>query len=448
MLPRTLLRLVLPGLGAAAAAATGYDYDVVVYGSSPGGIAAATAAGTLGMKVGLFEPLPMIGGMGAAGALGLHDGPGIGGGLAMVWQLLNAKAYNVTQPILQPESFVGEASFRHMLRGASVHVIKTDCPVSSATTTKGTDGVSRIRSITMPCEPHPVTAKVYIDASYDGDVMVAAGDVHYTAGREANTTYNEPLAGARAPGWVGVSGPRNISAVRADGTLLKYVQNVSELAPPGSADDALMAFQHRLCISEGDDMVPWPKPAGYQPEDFELIQRVLDATGSADSFTRMPPGAYHGYPGPKKKYDLCCGISVVASDQPNLNKGWAKASWEERKKLTADHTYFEMGTFYYLANDPKVPPEIRKQYSTYGLCKDEFQTYGNIPPQLYVRISNRLVGEFVMTQHNICVPKENQSIALGDWSFDEHMTGKYAVPDGKGGYTVTLVRACTQEQSS
>ena len=93
-----------------AAAATAPRWDVVVYGSTPAGIAAATAAGRLGLKVALYEPLPMIGGMGAAGALGLHDGPGIGGGLAMVWQMLNAEAYNVSQPILQPESFVGEAS--------------------------------------------------------------------------------------------------------------------------------------------------------------------------------------------------------------------------------------------------------------------------------------------------------------------------------------------------
>eukprot|EP01046_Picozoa_sp_COSAG06_P002021 COSAG06_NODE_68_length_26072_cov_68.140377_12_plen_112_part_00 len=93
-----------------AAAATAPPWDVVVYGSTPAGIAAATAAGRLGLKVALYEPLPMIGGMGAAGALGLHDGPGIGGGLAMVWQMLNAEAYNVSQPILQPESFVGEAS--------------------------------------------------------------------------------------------------------------------------------------------------------------------------------------------------------------------------------------------------------------------------------------------------------------------------------------------------
>jgi hypothetical protein len=245
--------------------------------------------------------------------------------------------------------------------------------VTAATTAKGSDGVSRVSSISVACEPEPITATVFIDASYDADVMVAAGDIDYTAGREAITTYNESLAGARVPGFVGVGGPQNISAVKPDGTLLKYVQNISELAPPGSADDALMAFQHRLCISEGDNMVPWPKPPGYDPDDFLLMQRVIDATGSADAFTKMPPGPYHGYPGPLKKYDLCCGITVVASDQPAINAGWANASWERRREIVADHTYFEMGTFYYLANDPKVPAAIRQNYQKYGLCKDEFQ---------------------------------------------------------------------------
>jgi hypothetical protein len=111
--------------------------------------------------------------------------------------------------------------------------------------------------MSVVCETAPITATVFIDASYDGDLMVAAGNVDYTAGREAISQYNESLAGARAPGWVGVGGPKGINALHDDGTLLKYVNNISELNAPGSADDALMAFQHRLCISTGDDMAPW-----------------------------------------------------------------------------------------------------------------------------------------------------------------------------------------------
>lgn len=115
-----------------------------------------------------------------------------------------------------------------------------------------------------------------------------------------------------------------------------------------------------------------------------------------------------------------------------LNSGWANASWERKQQIVADHTYFEMGSLYYLANDPKVPASIRAKFSEYGLCKDEFAEFEHIPPQLYIRISNRLVGAYVMTQTNM--PPQSptgaqpDSIATGSWSYDEHMTGKYAVP--------------------
>lgn len=153
----------------------------------------------------------------------------------------------------------------------------------------------------------------------------------------------------------GVGGPRGVNALRDDGTIIKFVNNLTELTPPGEADDALMAFQHRMCISGDDDRIPWPKPDGYNPDDFLLIQRALESNkGSASFFTRMPPSSLPGYPGHKKKYCLCCGITIAASDQPNLNKGWANASWERKQQIIADHTYFELGTFYYLANDEQV----------------------------------------------------------------------------------------------
>ena len=418
----------------------GSMHDVVVYGSSPAGIAAAVAASTLGLSVALYEPLPMIGGMGAAGNLALNDG-GMAAertGLALNFSLLNGAHYGLATEVPHPESFVAEASFRTMLAAAGVSVVKTDCRLLSATSVGSAP--SRVGTLSLHCEPEPVGATVFVDASYDGEVMVAAGDIAYTAGREAIATYNESLAGARAPGFAGVSGPQHVDALRDDGTLLKYVANVSELAAPGEADDALMAFQHRLCVSGEADRVPWPKPDGYDADDFLLLQRTLDASGgTADAFTRLPPPTLPGLPSHIKKYCVCCGISVAATDQPMLNKGWASASWEKKQEIVAAHTYFELGSFYYLAHDAKVPAATRAKVREYGLCRDEFAAFGHVPPQLYVRISNRLLGDFVLTQNNLANPRTRaDSIAVGDWSLDEHMTGKYAVPVGGGRHEVQL----------
>ena len=78
-------------------------------------------------------------------------------------------------------------------------------------------------------------------------------------------------------------------------------------------------------------------------------------------------------------------------------------------------------------------------YNKYGLCADEFKDFNYLPAQIYIRISNRLVGDYVMTQNNIVEPRaKTDSIAVGDWSLDEHMTGKYAVPVGNGNFEVTL----------
>ncbi len=372
------LTLLLSCVHWAPAAATAANYDVIVYGSSPAGIAAATAAGHLGMNVALYEPLKMIGGMGAAGNLALNDG-GVAAertGLARNFSLLNAQHYGLPEgtEVPHPESFVSNTTFYKMLTAAGVKTVKLDCRLLSATVTSSVP--SKIASIRVFCEPKPVSATVFIDASYDGEVMVAAGNVDYTSGREAMSTYQESYGGARKPGFAGVSGPKHVNALKDDGTIIKYVANISELAPPETADDALMAFQHRMCISGDSDRVPWPKPEGYNAEDFLLIQRSLEAGGIAFHWSALP-----GYPGAKKKYCLCCGISVAASDQPMLNKGWANATWEQKQKIIADHTYFELGTFYYLSNDPNVPNSTQAYYKKYGLCRDEFQDFGHIPPQ-------------------------------------------------------------------
>jgi hypothetical protein len=244
------------------------DYDVIVYGSTPAGIAAATAAGQIGMSVALYEPLKMIGGMGAAGNLALHDGNCDAGdctGLARNFSMLNAEYYNVTGLVAQPESFVANASFYKMLSAAGVKKVALDCRLTSAAATGG-----KVTSISVLCEQAPVTATVFIDASYDGEVMVASG-VDYTTGREPMSKYNESLTGARTPAASKVV----VNALSDDGTIMKYVQNISELKAPGEADDALMAFQHRMCISADEDRLPWKKPNGYNRDDFLLFERCV-----------------------------------------------------------------------------------------------------------------------------------------------------------------------------
>ena len=408
------------------------DFDVFVYGSSPAGIAAAVAAGRLGMHVGLFEPLRMIGGMGAAGNLALNDG-GIAAertGLARNFSLINGLYYYGTldHEVPHPESFVAERTFYTMLEAANVTEIHLDCRLLSANTSK-----SVVRSVQVSCLRDPVTAVVFIDASYDGDIMVATKHVDYTCGREAVSTYNESLAGARYPGWMGVQGPRGVDPFRSDdknqSNLIKYVDSLDELAPFGAADQRLMAFQHRMCVSGEESRIPWPKPANYDSDDFMLLQRAVDADhGSADFFSHMPPTTLPGIPSSIKKYCLCCGITIYSTDNPVLNKNYCGASWEQRREIEDKHTYFELGSFYYLANDERVPPAVRQEFQKYGLCADEFVDNNFIPHQLYVRISNRLVGNYVLTQNNVATPQSKpDSIAVADWSFDEHMTGRYAV---------------------
>jgi hypothetical protein len=421
------------------------SFDVVVYGSSPAGIAAAVAAGRLGMKVALLEPLKMIGGMGAAGNLALNDGGTTAEktGLALNFTLMNGEYYygaSANKQVPHPESFVANSTFYKMLDNSNVKDIFLDCRLQLVTTKATT-----ISSISVSCLSQPISAVVFIDASYDGEIMVGAKNINYTFGRESIATYNESLAGARKPGWSGVGGPRGVDPFDSNGKLMKYVDNITELVDFGESDDRLMAFQHRMCISGEANRIPWPKPKNYNENDFLLLQKTIDADhGNANFFSNMPPSKLPGLPSTIKKYCLCCGITIYSTDNPVLNKGWSNATYEQKLNIIEDHKYFELGSFYYLANSNNVPITVRNEFNKYGLCSDEFIDNNYIPYQLYVRISNRLVGDYVMTQNNIANPRiKEDSIGVGDWSFDQHMTGRYAVPigtndDGTTKYEVTL----------
>jgi hypothetical protein len=274
-----------------------------------------------------------------------------------------------------------------------------------------------------------VEASYVIDASYDGDIMVL-GSVDHTSGRESRSHYRESLAGVQVREYSAEESfdLQNISInpYYANGSLLKYI-DPRPLGRDGEADDRLMAFEYFVCLSlTENNRVPFGPPSGYDAEDFALLLRQTQALVSNGQYPAGPPLSYFG---DVQCYDpivknitgntdclFCCGRGPVNSDQPNLNDGWATSDFKTRQRMAEDHKYYIKGSLYFLANDPRVPHFTRNDARRYGYCKDEYTENGNFPPQLYIRISNRLNGQKTLTQNNIANPrKKHDGVAMGCW---------------------------------
>ena len=414
------------------------DVDVLVFGATPSGIAAGIAAanGVRGRhSVAIFEPLAMLGGMAVAGGVGLmNNEQGVyGQGLGGQWCALNALAYNATKPNCFPEMSVGEASFKRMLGATANLTLRLGCQLLSVAS-QGACLTSARFLCADSAQPIAVTARAFVDASYDGDAMVAAG-VDHAHGREGASEFNESLAGVLDHSDPNESfGDLDIDPHAADGSLLSGI-SAEPLPPPGTADDRLMAFSYFICgspLAEGRAL-PWPRPPGYNASDFELLRRViaryveLNRTFELSDFTEWQA---YAAPANRTKVLMCCGRAPVNMDQPDLNRGWATASREQRQAMEAAHRYYLLGSLFFMANDPAVNSFTRYAIGRWGMCADEYTATDHFPPQLYIRISNRLRGEVLLTQNNLALPQAKpDSVAVGKWSFDQHTESRRAVLD-------------------
>ena len=209
-------------------------------------------------------------------------------------------------------------------------------------------------------------------------------------------------------------------------TILKYIDQEA-LQPDGSGDEKLMSFEYFVCLSQtGGNQVAFTPPPGYNPDDFLLLLRQTEALMKNGMYPAGPPLSYFG---DVQCYDpivanitgavdclFCCGRGPVNSDQPNLNKGWATSSFASRKKMADEYKYYIKGSLFFLANDRRVPNFTRQDTRRYGYCKDEYVDFGFFSPQLYVRISNRLKGQKILTQNNIVNPRvKRDGVAVGCW---------------------------------
>ncbi|WP_435015790.1 FAD-dependent oxidoreductase [Tundrisphaera sp. TA3] len=421
--------LISVGWAGVVPAAQTHQADVVVYGGSAGGVIAAVAAAREGKSAILVEPGRHVGGM-VSGGLGATDHGNrraIGGISREFFRRVHehyVAKYGADSPQAKDSSDgfrfeprVALGLFREMLAEAKISVVTEAGGLASVTM----DG-KRIASI-RTANGDTFSAPVFIDASYEGDVMARAG-VKYHVGREGKAEYGETLAGVQARSAAHqFSVP--VPARRADGKPLPTVQ-AEPPGAPGEGDRKVQAYNYRLCMTDrADNRVPFPKPAGYDPSRFELLARYLALKPGLTpeqvlSLVRIPNG----------KTDTN-NNGAISTDHIGANWDYPDADDAARRAIIADHIAYTQGLLYFLANDERVPKPLHDQMARWGLAADEFVDTDHWPHQLYVREARRMIGVYVMTQADIMEERTKlDAVGLGSYNTDSHHVQRFIQPDG------------------
>jgi hypothetical protein len=415
--------------------------DVVVYGDASGGIVAAVQAARMGKSVILISPYGHLGGMTSSG-LGWTDigNDRILGGLARefyhqlylhyqkpeAWTQQTREAYpnkgqgvpalnDKTQLASTFEPKVAEAVFDAMVQEAGVTVIKGRIDLEKGVIKDG----RRISALRLE-GGLVIIGKMFIDASYEGDLLPGAG-VSFVTGREANAEFDE-----RGNGNTGVA-RKNQLPNGIDPYVLKG-EPASGLLPgvnadlggiKGEGDHRFQAYCYRMCLTDAPanrQMIA--KPAGYDAATYEILFRAIEAGQKGNFFKTSPM--------PNRKTDSN-NTGGISTDYIGMNYGaewnWASLNHSEREALAAKHRDWQLGLVWTLQNHPRVPESIRNAYAEWGLPKDEFTDNGHWPYNLYVREARRMRSTFVMTE-NHCkrkLPVEDP-VGMGAYTLDSHNT--------------------------
>ena len=421
--------------------------DVVVYGGTSAGVTAAVQAKRMGRSVVIVAPEKNLGGLSSSG-LGATDSgrKEVIGGLArefyhQVWKhYQEPKAWKWEKAkkdrgkplgtMWTFEPHVAQQIFDLWIEEAGV-VVYRECRLDRKKGVRVVDG--QIRSI-KTLDGKTFLGKVYIDATYEGDLMAAAG-VSYHVGRESNATYGEKSNGVqkfnatrhhRFYGCKHCGGDSKISPYRKPGDPNSGLLPRISPDPPGedgTGDRRVQAYCFRVCMSDHPkNRVPFPKPDGYDAGQYELLLRsLLEGNRVLGSFRMMP----------NRKTDTN-NNGPFSSDDIGRNYDYPEASYERRRAIVAEHKQYQQGLYYFLANDPRVPEEVRKEFSEkWGLAADEFVETGNWPPQLYIREARRMIGAMVMTENHLRFNKPiPRPIGMGSYNMDSHNVQRYVTKEG------------------
>ena len=416
--------------------------DVCVYGGTAAGVVTAVQVARMGKTVALIEPGQHVGGM-TSGGLGNTDiGKQISiGGVTREfyqsirswyqdpahWKFQSKDDYKwkgdrvVEDAWFVFEPHVAELKLNEMLKEAKVSVVFGERLDLNNGVVKED---ATIKSIRME-SGQVFTAKVFIDCSYEGDLMAKAG-VSYVIGREPNSQYGESINGVQTT-EPARRGPRPLDPYVVPGDpnsgVLKQLQP-DVVGKDGDGDKRVQAYNYRLCLtSVKENLVPFEKPEGYDESEYELLFRWLEAGGSKN----VPLGSN---PIPNAKTDTN-KAGWVSTDYIGMGDEYPDADYAKRKEITDAHIRYHKGFLWSLANHPRVPEGVRRRAAKLGFAKDEFSDTGHFPFQLYVREGRRMLGPVVMTENELRKkPKVKDPVALGSYGMDSHPTQLWVDADG------------------
>jgi len=281
------------------------------------------------------------------------------------------------------------------------------------------------------------SGKVFIDATYEGDLMAAAG-VSYTVGRESNDTYNETMNGVNTAltdtTMSGMPAHNAINHNFVDGVDPYVVRGdpSSGLLPginpegpgrEGAGDRHVQAYCFRMCLTDHpENRIPFEKTENYNEQDYELLLRNYEAGESGFPWINSKM--------PNRKTDTN-NRTGFSTDFIGQNYNYPEAGYEERERIRTRHRDYQKGLMWTLAYHPRMPEHIRQEVSRWGTSKDEFERSDGWQQQLYVREARRMMGEYVMTQYN-CEGIEGveDPVGMGAYGMDSHHTQRYVTAEG------------------